>query len=272
MIPKIIHYSWFSTDPMPKHIQELMTTWKKWLPDYELRLWDGKALAEINCTYANEAVSVKKWAFAADFLRNYVVYKYGGIWLDTDIEVFKSFDPFLHHKMFIGAEANFHGIPKQRCVTSHVFGAEAGHPFLKLCVDYYMNRHFIHSYCEELPWNLRLDCQLILPEIHCQILRENFGYNSDGYLNPNIKQILKDDIHVYPYYYFDSPRYRSMDGVICIHRALGGWRPTPDAGKPNYSLTNSKKKSLRYCIFRIYDAFNAFAYKYWGFGISKGKR
>ena len=203
MIPKIIHYSWFSDAPIPEHIQELMVTWKKYLPDYEFRLWNGKALAEINCPYANEAVSVKKWAFAADFLRNYVVYKYGGIWLDTDIEVFKSFDPFLNNRMFIGAEANFHGLPKKRYVTSHCFGAEAGHPFLKLCVDYYINRHFIHSTNEELPLTFRYDMQLILPEIHGKILVDNYGYNADGYQDQD--QVLKDGIHIYPSDYFDSP-------------------------------------------------------------------
>lgn len=270
MIPKIVHYSWFSNEPIPEHIKELMETWKKYLPDYEFRLWDGKALAEINCTYANEAVSVKKWAFAADFLRNYVVYKYGGIWLDTDIEVFKSFDPFLSDKMFIGAEANFHEIPKKRYVTSHCFGAEPGHPFLKQCVDYYKDRHFIHSNNEKLPLNLRYDLQLILPEIHGRILVENFGYNADGYIDK--EQLLKDGIHVYPSDYFDSPRYNSMKNVVCIHRAQGGWRPRPNIGKPDYSSTDSNKKDIKYYMHYIYDRFNAFTYRKFGFGISKGRR
>ena len=104
MIPKLIHYSWFSGEPFPKHIEELMKTWKKVLPDYEFMLWDAKKLAEVNNTFANEAVSVGKWAFAADFIRLYAVYTYGGIWLDTDVEKYKSFNPYLKHKMFIGRE------------------------------------------------------------------------------------------------------------------------------------------------------------------------
>lgn len=270
MIPKLIHYSWFSNEPFPEHIQELISTWKQHLPDYEFRLWDGDMLAQIGCEYANEAVSVKKWAFAADFLRNYVVYKYGGIWLDTDIEVFKSFDPFLNNRMFIGAEANFHNTPKQRYVTSHCFGAEPGHPFLKQCVDYYTNRHFIHSSNEELPLSLRYDLQLILPEIHGIILKENFGYNSDGYIDK--EQYLSEGIHVYPSDYFDSPRYNSMKNVVCIHRAQGGWRPNPNTGKPDYSTTDQKKKDIKYYVSKVYDSLNGFAYKHVGFGISRGKR
>ena len=134
MIPKLIHYSWFSGEPYPAFLKECMDTWKKVLPDYEFILWDAKKLAECNNTFANEAVSVKKWAFAADFVRLYAVYHYGGIWLDTDIDMFKSFDPFLNDGMFIGREYYVHqekGKEDFVTLTSHCFGAEKGHPFLK---------------------------------------------------------------------------------------------------------------------------------------------
>ena len=88
MIPKLIHYSWFSGEPYPQFLQECMDTWRKVLPDYEFMLWDAEKLAECHNVFANEAASVKKWAFAADFVRLYAVYHYGGIWLDTDVEMF----------------------------------------------------------------------------------------------------------------------------------------------------------------------------------------
>lgn len=111
----------------------MMDTWKRILPDYELRLWDGKALQEVDLPFAHEAASVGKWAFAADQLRIYAVFTYGGIWLDTDVEVFKSFDPFLEHRMFIGHEdgvAHHYSFPQQliTLLGSHCFGAEKGHP------------------------------------------------------------------------------------------------------------------------------------------------
>ena len=74
MIPKIIHYTWFSGEDFPEDVKACMDTWKKVLPDYEFMLWDAKKLSEINNTFANEAVSVRKWAFASDFVRMYAVY------------------------------------------------------------------------------------------------------------------------------------------------------------------------------------------------------
>ena len=141
MIPKIIHYSWFSGEPMPEFFLQVMDTWKKVLPDYELKLWDANALKEANLTFANEAFQARKWAFAADAIRVYAVYHYGGIWLDGDAIVYKSFDPFLNCKMFIGKEyvIEFHHDGTNHntsSLTSHCFGAEKGHPFLKDCVDY----------------------------------------------------------------------------------------------------------------------------------------
>ena len=87
MIPKIIHYSWFSGEEMPESFIQMMDTWKKHLPDYEFKLWDRKALDEANIMFADEAISVRKWAFAADAIRVYAVYHYGGIWLDGDAAI-----------------------------------------------------------------------------------------------------------------------------------------------------------------------------------------
>lgn len=246
MIPKLIHYSWFSGEPFPAHIQALMETWKKYLPDYEFMLWDAKKLKEVNCTFANEAVSVRKWAFAADFIRVYAVYTYGGIWLDTDIEMFKSFDPFLKHRMFIGREWYTHGYDPQVCYfTSHCFGAEKGHPFLKDCLSYYENRRFICCYNETLPQSLRYD-MTIIPEIQAKIAVAKYGY--DWRESVDKLQVLAEDINVYPHDYFDAPGYNDTKNVVCIHRASGGWRPGNENAVPDYSFTNQHKKGGDYYL------------------------
>ena len=158
MIPKIIHYSWFSGEEMPESFIQMMDTWKKHLPDYEFKLWDRKALDEANIMFANEAISVRKWAFAADAIRVYAVYHYGGIWLDGDAAIYQSFDPFLKFRMFIGKEhsdefqINGRGTYVHR-LTSHCFGAEKGHPFLKDCVDYYLNSNLL---CHQSQYPLNL--------------------------------------------------------------------------------------------------------------------
>lgn len=248
MIPKLIHYSWFSGEPYPKHIEALMQTWNKVLPEYQFVLWNMPKLTAINNTFANEAISVRKWAFAADFIRLYAVYEYGGIWLDTDIEMLKSFNPFLNNEVFIGREANFHHRPRERWLTSHCFGAVAHHPFIKDCLDYYQERHFIRSSNKKFPQYLRFD-MTIIPEVQAEIAK-TYGYDSYG--KRDDEQMLNDGIHIYPSDYFDNPQYSSMDNVVCIHRASGAWRPGCN-GIPDYSITNRKRKGFKYLGHKIND-------------------
>lgn len=238
MIPKIIHYSWFSSDPIPKHIQQLMDTWRVYMPDYEYRLWDGEMLAELNNTFANEAVSVKKWAFASDFLRLYAIFHHGGIWFDTDIEVFKSFDCFLENRMFIAHEAGAKGYARKfHWLTAHCFGAEKGHPFIKECLDFYINRRFIRTNNENYPLSMRYD-MVIIPEVMAEVAKR-YGYNDYGL--EDREQVLNEGIRIYPSYYLDKPMYNSMTRVYSIHREAGSWREGNEGKLPNYKGTNPRK-------------------------------
>ena len=244
MIPKIIHYSWFSGEPYPDDLQRCMDTWPRVLPDYELRLWDGRALREIGNTFANEAVSARKWAFAADFLRLYAVHRYGGIWLDTDVEMFRSFDRFLNDPMFIGREYYVsHDGGRDTCaLTAHCFGAEAGHPFVEECLEYYEHRHFIRSRNERLPERLRYD-MTIIPRL-MQAIAEREGYDASA--RHNAEQTLAGGIHIYPYQWFDQPGYTSMSNVVCIHRVAQSWNPAFGNKGINKRATDLKHKNLSY--------------------------
>ena len=251
MIPKIIHYSWFSKEPMPDAFIQIMEGWKRVLPDYELKLWDAKALEEANLTFANEALIAKKWAFAADAIRVYAVYRDGGIWLDGDVVAHQSFDPFLKHRMFIGKEHlmefQHDGVNhNMNVLTAHCFGAEKGHPFLKDCVDYYKDRHFIQSDCENLPLGLRYDMRL-MPSI-LSLLATKYGYQGRV---PNLGEVevLDQDIHVYPPYYFDEPRYHGMKDVVCIHCKAGSWRMANTWNTDIMRKTYVRKKGLSYYLY-----------------------
>ena len=94
-IPKIIHYCWLSGTPFPDLENRCIESWKKYLPDYELILWDKERIKEIHSSWIDSAIAQKKWAFAADYVRLYALYNYGGIYLDCDVEVLKSFDELL---------------------------------------------------------------------------------------------------------------------------------------------------------------------------------
>lgn len=138
MIPKIIHYCWLSGDPFPESIQICIDSWKSKLPDYEFILWDTNRFNLNDSLWVKQAFESKKYAFAADFIRLYAVYHYGGIYMDTDVEVVKPFDELLHLPYFVGSEG--HDI-----IEAGVFGAEKETWWLKPCLDYYTNRVFVKA-------------------------------------------------------------------------------------------------------------------------------
>lgn len=222
MIPKIIHYTWFSGDEYPENIKKCIESWHKILPDYELRLWDMKSIENIDSVFLKEAIQMKKWAYAADMVRFYAVYNYGGIYLDTDVEVFKSFDEFLNCKAFIGKENSIHKpMLRGRCysnfLTSHCFGAEKGHIFIKDCLDYYLDRHFVLSTNPRQPEYFRLN-MVLAPFVQYEIALQ-YGYDSRP--TQDKIQLLNEGLIIYPSRYF-NPLKVHKDSVI-KHLEAGSW-------------------------------------------------
>jgi mannosyltransferase OCH1-like enzyme len=82
MIPKIIHYCWISAEEYPQKIKECMTSWEKHLPGYELRKWDASNFVMDSTKWTSDAIKVNAYAVAADYIRFYALYNYGGIYLD----------------------------------------------------------------------------------------------------------------------------------------------------------------------------------------------
>lgn len=137
-IPKKIHYCWLSGDPFPELIQHCIESWRRFLPDYELVLWDTRRINIQSVPWIREAVEARKYAFAADYIRLYAVYTEGGIYLDADVEVFKSFDALLDQPSFIGYETSGDLEPA-------VFGAEKGCEWIAACLSHYRGRNFVKS-------------------------------------------------------------------------------------------------------------------------------
>jgi len=138
MIPKKIHLCWLSGDPYPAKIAKCLDTWKKHLPDYEVVLWDTKRFDLSQSQWVREAFEKKKYAFAADYIRFYALYHEGGIYLDSDVEVLRSFDDLLDLPYFMGAE-------KAQTPEAAIIGAEKGCDWIKMCLDYYEGRPFIKA-------------------------------------------------------------------------------------------------------------------------------
>ena len=104
MIPKKIHYCWFGGNPYPDDFKQYLESWKENCPNYEYIEWNEKTF-DIKCNkYVEEAYTSKKWAFVTDYVRLWAIYNFGGIYMDTDVEVLKPLDSFLLNEAFSGFE------------------------------------------------------------------------------------------------------------------------------------------------------------------------
>lgn len=99
VIPKKIHYCWFG-NKMPVSLENNIKQWAKICPDYEIIRWDVTNYNIYINQYISQAYEMKKWAYVSDYLRLDVIYKYGGIYLDTDIEIVQKPDPLLYQNCF----------------------------------------------------------------------------------------------------------------------------------------------------------------------------
>jgi len=230
MIPKIIHYTWFSGDPFPEKIQHCIELWKEIMPDYEFVLWNANKIKEIDSVWLSECLNEKKWAFAADYVRLYAVYHYGGIYLDTDVEVYRNFDSFLNDKMFIGREGVAYTLLEKQemnvFLTSHCFGAEKNHPFIRLCLEYYKDHHFVINHSDQLPKHMHLD-MLMMPLIQSEIAKP-LGYDASIYGDKQ-QVLMEGELAIYPTTYFGGFWDHQITEVsVARHFGVGGWREPDD--------------------------------------------
>lgn len=138
MIPKIIHYCWLSGDEVPESLKNCMKSWKEKLPDYEFMLWDLNRFDIDSSVWVKEAFEAKKYAFAADYIRLYALYNYGGIYMDMDVEVLKPFDDMLDREYMLAYE------DKNR-IEAGIMGSEPKAGWLEKCLEYYEGKHFVEK-------------------------------------------------------------------------------------------------------------------------------
>jgi len=138
-IPKKIHYCWFGGNPIPEHLQKFMKSWNKFCPDYEIIKWEESNYDVNKNLYMKQAYGAKKWGFASDYARLDIIYNYGGIYLDTDVEIVKSFDDLLYDEMFCGFETN------SSINFGLGFGAVIEHPILKTMLELYEKLSFLNE-------------------------------------------------------------------------------------------------------------------------------
>lgn len=142
MIPKVIHYCWFGGNPLPELALKCIESWKRYLPDYEIKEWNETNFNLDITPYVREAYDAKKYAFVSDYARFLVIYNYGGLYFDTDVEVIKPLDDIIAKGAFMGVEtAPSKGV--DLAVNAGLgIGAEASMPFYKEILDMYNSIHF----------------------------------------------------------------------------------------------------------------------------------
>lgn len=139
-IPKIIHYCWFGRGEIPEQDMRCIESWKEFCPDYEIIQWNEDNYDVTQVPYMQEAYEAHKWAFVSDYARIDLVCRYGGIYMDTDVELLKSLDNLLDCTGYAGVESD------SACVAFGLgFGAEKGSAILKELCDYYRTLHFQHD-------------------------------------------------------------------------------------------------------------------------------
>lgn len=138
MIPKRIHYCWFGGKPFPKPVKRYMESWKRVCPDFKLIRWDESNSPLEDNLYVKQAFQAKKWAFVSDYVRLYALVQYGGIYLDTDVELLQSLEPYLNQAGFLGFES-------AGKVATCVMGAAPRHPLFEGLAEAYNGRVFLGS-------------------------------------------------------------------------------------------------------------------------------
>lgn len=210
MIPKVIHYCWFGGGEKPDYALKCIESWKKHCPDYEIKEWNETNYDVTKNKYMREAYEEKRWGFVPDYARIDIVYQYGGIYLDTDVELLKNFDSVIDNESFFGFERS--GEAYQINLGSG-FGSAKGNDFLKQIRDYYENCSF-----RNIDGSLNLTPS---PIINSQTFVES------GYVLNNKLQ-TKDGNTIYPYDYFAPLSWINLKGkttknTISIHHYNTSW-------------------------------------------------
>lgn len=141
-VPKIIHYCWFGGKPIPEEYKKYINSWKKYLPDYEIKEWNETNFDLNSCDYIKEAYKCRKWAFVSDYARFWILYNYGGLYFDTDVEIIQPMGELIKKGPFMGLE-NMNG----RYEVNSGLGlcSNPGHSIYKEILEMYSRAHFLNE-------------------------------------------------------------------------------------------------------------------------------
>lgn len=239
-IPRIIHYCWFGKNPKPVLAKKCIKSWKKYCPSYEVIEWNEDNFNIEDCPlYVKQAFEAKKWAFVTDYVRLKVVYEYGGIYLDTDVEIVKTFDNLLQESAFFGFEYG------KYVATGLGFGAEKEHEILYEMMQAYEEISFIQS---GGTFDLTA-CPVRNTEV---LIKRGLKLN-------NTKQKISNCL-ILPSEYlcpYDgrTKELKITENTISIHWYSGSWLPIEERKTKDYYQRKAKQRDIFHAIIHIPNRF-----------------
>ena len=231
VIPKKIHYMWLGKNPIPDNLQKCIDSWKRYCPDYEIIQWDESNYDISKISYMKQAYEAKAYGFVPDYARLDILYQYGGIYMDTDVEVVKNLDDMLYQQAFCGVEkwqtVNFGGCS----------GAIKGHRAIRKFLD---GRKNILFYNTDGSHNRNT----------CGFYDTNIAIENGYQINGTTQNIM--DMNIYAFDYFHPYDYMSAQTVrtkntYTIHRFNGGWLDE-NMRKDNINTAKEYDKIYQECI------------------------
>ena len=220
-IPKIIHYCWFGNNEKPELVKMCIESWKKHLPDYEIREWNNEDLKNCSVQYVQEAIKEKKWAFVSDYFRLYALYNYGGIYLDLDNEILKSLNQFLNLDFFTGYE-EYKGVVSP---FTAVVAAKKKNHIIKNLLDEYDKISLYNEFGE-------IDLTTNTKRVE-KYFMEKYGILPP--FKPADTTILEENSIIYPANYFCK---YDADTSFAVHHFNGSWVPDLLGYKRKYLFGN----------------------------------
>ncbi len=211
VIPKLIHAIWFSGDPMPELYLRCLESWKKYAPDYEIKIWNMETYKPDRCLFFEQAIEHRNWAFASDYARADLLYRYGGIYMDLDVEMLRPVDDLLYNDAYM----SFESLDRIECGSG--MGSRPGHPIIKEICESYEKRPYLKA---DGTWD-----NSTCPVRYTQVI-EKHGLKKDGGFQ------FVEDITVYPFEVltgksFDTGIIYSSDLSYTVHHHNGSWIPNP---------------------------------------------
>ena len=223
-IPRVIHYCWFGEKEKPDIVKRCIDSWERNLSEYEIKEWNENNF-DINCnSYVREAYESKKFAFVSDYVRVHALYNFGGIYLDTDVEVFKSFDDLLYHNSFWGFE-------QENYIATSTIGAAKGNEFIKTFLDLYEEKSFMKAdgNCDDLT-NVAIITELL----------KNIGLKVNGeYQEIEGMGAFYPQTYFSPYDYINCRKFITKN-TYAMHHFYKSWLPPKARLKSNIKIIASK--------------------------------